>query len=49
MDTVSTPTLEPGPVTTADAQTEMYKQEAIRLAREKPKEVAQIFEALINK
>lgn len=47
-DAVSTPTLVQGPVTT-DSQTEMYKQEAIRLAREKPKEVAQIFETLINK
>jgi hypothetical protein len=42
------PALEQGPVAT-DAQTEAYKQEAIRLAREKPKEVAQMFEVLINK
>jgi hypothetical protein len=46
---VSVPGVEQPAVATVDAQTEMYKQEAIRLAREKPKEVAQMFEALINK
>lgn len=48
-DVVGAPTLAQAPEASASSQDEAYKQEAIRLAREKPKEVAQMFEVLINK